>query len=251
MDNYFFALDKMTIDEVEVWRLLCRHCDYKTNITRYTVQQLVINSDKRLLLTTQKVRTMLKRFEKQGYIEFLTSGTKGTDSTLKLTIKQQLFNNDITNKSEYLQGVYDSPNNNITSNQQRSNNTIKEKEKEKENKKEKVSNLDKMINAYTQNNLVVEAIRDFIKMRKSIKKPLTDRALNGILNKLDSMGNNDLEKVQLLEQSIENCWISIYELKNKKTPFAEGALKNKSYNQSICQDKENNSYKNKFKGEFL
>ena len=84
----------------------------------YTINQLVINSDKRLNLTTQKVRTILKKFEKEGYIQLLTSGSKGKESTLKLTIKQQLFNNNTTNKNEELQQVEDikqqQSNNNVT-----------------------------------------------------------------------------------------------------------------------------------------
>lgn len=244
IDNYFTALDKMRIDEIEVWRLLCRRSNYKTNIAGYTIQQLVVDADSRLLLTTSKVRTMLKKFEKEGWIVFLTNGTKGTESTLKLTIKQQLFSNDLANKSECLQGAEESIDNDLANNSQITRNTIKEKEKEKEIKKEKVTNLDKIINAYTQNILVVEAIKDFIKMRKSIKKPLTDRALKGILNKLDSMGKDDLEKIELLEQSIENCWASIYELKNKKATTGIVGSKNNSYNGSICKTSTNNSRKN-------
>ena len=130
MKKYFIALDEMTLEEIDIWRLLCRYSNYDTDIAGYTINQLVINSDKRLNLTTQKVRTILKKFEKQGYIEFLSSGSKGKESTLKLTIKQQLFNNNTTNKTEQLQQVEDLGNNNLTTNQQQSNNTTKKKEKD-------------------------------------------------------------------------------------------------------------------------
>ena len=103
--------------------------------------------------------------------------------------------------------------------------------KEKENKK---SNIDKIIEAYTQNDLLVEAIRDFIKMRSTIKKPLTDRALKGILNKLDTFAVNDLDKVEILENSIMNCWQSVFELKNKKAPVGAGTQKNNLVNPNIC-----------------
>lgn len=104
--------------------------------------------------------------------------------------------------------------------------------KEKESKK---TNIDKIIEAYTKNDLLVEAIRDFIKMRSTIKKPLTDRALKGILNKLDTFAANDLDKVEILENSIMNCWQGVFELKNKKTPTAIGAEnKNIDVNSNIC-----------------
>ena len=118
MEKYFIGLDVMTLDELEIWRLLCRYSDYQTNIAGYTINQLVVGTDKRLNLTTQKVRTILKKFEREGYVKFLTSGSKGKESTLLLTIKQQLFNNNVTNKSEQLQGVDKLPNNNITTKQQ-------------------------------------------------------------------------------------------------------------------------------------
>ena len=105
--------------------------------------------------------------------------------------------------------------------------------KEKENKK---SNIDKIIEAYTKNDLLVEAIRDFIKMRSTIKKPLTDRALKGILNKLDAFAVNDLDKVEILENSIMNCWQGVFELKNKKVPTRVDT-KNNLVNPSICNSR--------------
>ena len=107
-------------------------------------------------------------------------------------------------------------------------NTNNKKEKEK-------TNIDKIINTYTENNSLVEAIKDFIKMRKTIKKPITDRGLKMILNKLDQYGNDDLEKIEILENSIMNCWQGVFELKNKKVPTAIGTQnKNNNVNPSIC-----------------
>lgn len=111
-------------------------------------------------------------------------------------------------------------------------NTNNKKEKEKEKKK---TNLDEIIEAYTENDSLKETIKDFIKMRKTIKKPITDRGLKGILNKLNQYGENDLEKIEILENSIMNCWQGVFELKNKKVPTAIGTQnKNNNYNSSIC-----------------
>ena len=116
----------MNIYEREILILLYRYSNFNTNIAGYTVGQLVASSDKVLGLTTQKVRTILKNLEKKGYIEFLTSGSKGKESTLKITIKQQLFNNNVTNKSEQLQQVEGGK-------QQQSNNNVTTLSKKKEN----------------------------------------------------------------------------------------------------------------------
>ena len=112
--------------------------------------------------------------------------------------------------------------------------------KEKENNK---SNIDKIIEAYTKNDLLVEAIRDFIKMRSTIKKPLTDRALKGILNKLDTFAANDLDKVEILENSIMNCWQGVFELKNKKVPTKVDTKNNNLVNPSICNSRRKYSQK--------
>ena len=121
-------------------------------------------------------------------------------------------------------------------------NTNNKKEKEK-------TNIDKIINAYTENNSLVEAIKDFIKMRKTIKKPITDRGLKMILNKLDQYGNDDLEKIEILENSIMNCWQGVFELKNKKEPIAVGSEnKNNNVNPSICKQVNKYTQETKVRG---
>ena len=238
--KYFIALDEMTLDEIQVYKLLCKYSNYGTNVAGYTIKQIVDSCDNRLNLTTQKVRTILKKFEKEGYIQFLTSGSKGKESTLKLTLKDVLFsqqqsNNNITNKSEELQGFEGS-------NQQQSNNkvTTLQRNKENNNKKEKETNLNEIIKTYTDNKDLKETIQDFIKMRKAIKKPVTDRALKTILNKLDKFADTDKGKILILEKSIENSWQTVYEIK-EKAPVIAGAKKNYNYNPSICNSSNNNS----------
>lgn len=85
-----------------------------------------------------------------------------------------------------------------------------------DNKKEKTSKLalDDLTFKYTSNPDLSKAIKDFVDMRKSIKKPLTERALNILFTKLDTLsGGNDSNKIKILENSILNCWQGIFELK--------------------------------------
>ena len=112
----------------------------------------------------------------------------------------------------------------------------------KNNKKEKgkkKTNLDEIIEAYTENDSLKETIKDFIKMRKAIKKPITDKGLKLTLNKLDKYGENDLEKIEMLENSIMNCWQGVFGIKNKKEPIAVGPNENKNIkvNPSICNNR--------------
>ena len=91
-----------------------------------------------------------------------------------------------------------------------------DKDKEKNVKKEKPnkSALDDLIFKYTSNPDLNKAIKDFVDMRKRIKKPLTERALDILFVKLDTLsGGNDSNKIKILENSILNCWQGIFELK--------------------------------------
>ena len=85
-----------------------------------------------------------------------------------------------------------------------------------ENKKENGTSIDKIINSYTQNEGLRNTLKEFLKMRKSIKKPMTDRAMTLLINKLDKLGANDNEKIEILNQSIFNSWQGEFELKNKE-----------------------------------
>lgn len=85
-----------------------------------------------------------------------------------------------------------------------------------ENKKEKETSIDKIINSYTKNLHLRNTLKEFLKMRKSIKKPMTDKAMKLLINKLDKLGSNDNEKIEILNQSIFNSWQGVFELKNKE-----------------------------------
>ena len=61
-----------------------------------------------------------------------------------------------------------------------------------------------------------EALNDFIKMRKEIKKPLTERALKIVLNKLDGLAADPHTQSLILLQSVEHCWQTVYALKKEE-----------------------------------
>lgn len=87
--------------------------------------------------------------------------------------------------------------------------------KDKE-KKERKTSFDDAIDKYTSNDELKSAIVEFIKMRKLIKAPMTDRALKGIFNELDKLGHNDKEKIAILEQSIVRSWRGVFAISKPK-----------------------------------
>lgn len=93
-----------------------------------------------------------------------------------------------------------------------------EKELEKDtdlHNKKKETNFDIMIKEFTENEELKTTIYDFIKMRKTIKKPLTDKALQLIFNKLNKISVNEEKQIEVLNQSILNSWQGVFDIKEE------------------------------------
>jgi len=60
-------------------------------------------------------------------------------------------------------------------------------------------------------------VLEYIKMRKFIKKPMTDHALELALNNLDKLTSTEDEQIAILEQSISNSWQGLFPLKKTET----------------------------------
>lgn len=58
-----------------------------------------------------------------------------------------------------------------------------------------------------------DAIHDFIEFRKGIKKPMTDKAIELLIKKLNGITSNLDEQIEILNQSIVNGWQGIFPLK--------------------------------------
>lgn len=91
------------------------------------------------------------------------------------------------------------------------NNILKERKKE-----EKKDSYDAIIESYEFGDDVKSSIYEFIKMRKLIKKPLTDYALRLLLDKLIKISKNESEMVEILNNSIERNWQGIFPLKTEQ-----------------------------------
>ena len=90
----------------------------------------------------------------------------------------------------------------------------KEKEKVKEKDKEKIKEKEKDNNHPSDE--FDEALNEFIKMRKQIKKPITEKWIELVKDKLNKMypNNKDLW-IKCLYKSIENSWQWVFELKQE------------------------------------
>lgn len=63
---------------------------------------------------------------------------------------------------------------------------------------------------------VKKALHDFSEMRTRMRSPMTDRAKELLLSKLNELsGGDEFMKIHLLEQSIERGWRTVFPLKNE------------------------------------
>ena len=88
--------------------------------------------------------------------------------------------------------------------------TDKEEDKDKEKKKKKE------IKTYSDDADLNRSILAFMEFRKSIKKPMTDHAVDLLISKLNGMTSYIPEQIEIINQSIVNGWQGVFPLKNEQ-----------------------------------
>ena len=82
-------------------------------------------------------------------------------------------------------------------------------------KKSAKADLDGMIDSFTENEELKDALKAFLDMRKSIKRPIqTEYAFKLALNKLKQLSDRDSERIEIVNQSVEHNWQTFYALQN-------------------------------------
>ena len=85
----------------------------------------------------------------------------------------------------------------------------------KKKKKSAKADLNGMIDSFTENEELREALKAFLDMRKSIKKPIqTEYAFKLALNKINKLSDRDSERIEIVNQSVEHNWQTFYALQN-------------------------------------
>lgn len=94
-----------------------------------------------------------------------------------------------------------------------------DEESNKEIKKEGNKEINKY---YPADELLDAAFKDYVSMRKQIKKPMSDKAIELAMKKLNDLsgGNNDTA-IAILNQSIMNSWQGLFPLNQKKKTFED------------------------------
>ena len=166
-------------------------------------------------LTEKQVRTALSMLEKEGVIKTGNYNKVAFDRTKWYTItktgnsilhKGQM---EITNKENGTDcEVKAIPDNNTKYEKDRKKGTV--------GKKPEIESYNQILQKVKDKDLK-HTFLEFIKMRKLIKKPLTNKGLECIISRVENLssGRNDLA-IKILQQSIRNSYPDVYELKKDK-----------------------------------
>ena len=163
-------------------------------------------------MTQRQIQNALKRLKEKGIIKTGNYNKSSYDRTLWYAFTElgksimQKCKMENTNLSNGLhKNVTPIPDINTDN-----NTNINNKEERK-----KETNYDKIINSMVEDEEVKNSIYEFIKMRKLIKKPMTDRALTMLINKLEKLSSDKDIQIKILEQSILKNWTDIYPYKEE------------------------------------
>ena len=172
-------------------------CDF-TGATKPTIDKALaeLQAMDLIIKTSKKINDVIHN-EYQANLEALRDFTTSKETlppskeTLQGGSKETLpYNKDINNKED--------------------NKSIKEEEKVKKEK-----SLDEVIEA--QPLSIQQPLREFVKMRKAIKKPITTHGLELAVKKLHELAKTESEAVAVIEQSVMNSWQGFFALKKGRS----------------------------------
>lgn len=164
--------------------------------------------------TTQKVETVVKQYNLFQFTDdefFFSISLMDRMEYLEISRQQRV---EAGKKSAEKRRLLQISNDRSTAVQREKNDrsTSKVKEsKEKESKEKEIKD-----NNILEVDLFTQALNEFKKMRKLIKKPMTEMAVNLIVAKLNKLTANESEQILILNQSIANSWQGVFPLKEDK-----------------------------------
>lgn len=184
-------------------------------------------------LSRQGVNKARNSLKQSGLIDFKSSGTKAT--MYKLTRMSKSVQDSIQDSvqveddsdhtmSNSLQaglqsGVQSSIQSGLQSSVQSSSTLIRQEEnrrdKTKKESKKREKSYDEILDRLVEDENLKAAYLEFIKMRKLIKKPMTNKALEMLIRKVDKLEPESIErKIELLDNAVLHNWQSVYPLKD-------------------------------------
>lgn len=101
------------------------------------------------------------------------------------------------------------------------------KQNTKRIKEEEARTIDDII--AEQKEELQEPLREYVKMRKAIKKPITTHGLELALKRLSELTDDTDKAVKIINQSVMNSWQGLFELKSENKTNAAFGFQSRNY----------------------
>ena len=161
-------------------------------------------------LSVMSVRTSLKRLKSTGE---LTHQSTSDYSVINLVNWAQYQSDDDDDNTE----DNTLPNKQVTSYQQASNKQVTTNKNEKNEKNDKnIKNIGVFDKFAEDNQALLKALNDYSVMRSKVKKPLTDRAKELLVDKLVKMQKDGEDIIECINNSTFNSWLGVFPIKTKE-----------------------------------
>ena len=189
--------------------------------------------------TYDSIRYALSKLEKDGYIVTGNYNTMPMDKTKWYALTEKTYS--LLENSQMDLGFFPDGISNTT----KAIPDNKPDNKKNVRKNDPEETFEDIINSLVENQEIRNVLVEFIKMRKLIKKPLTNRALKNIISKLKKLAGEDaVLAMAILDQSITNGWQDIYQLKedygSKQNKKRKSTAISKPYNGETVKDEQGN-----------
>ena len=160
-------------------------------------------------LSAYEIRTATNLLQKEG---LLTVELKGIPAkNYYKVVENKLLKIFTTGSENFAQLDVENFDNNTSIN----TNIINTKKTEKKNNNKRATACESTVESIIemQDERLQEPLRNFVEMRKAIKRPITARGLELAVKKLQQMTSNIAEQVDIVNQSTMNSWQGFFPLK--------------------------------------
>ena len=187
---------------------------YLTKEIPYTDEMLATQFNKPI----STARLALKTFEQFGMIEVVDNilcisnweKYQNVDRLTEIREYNRLAKQKSRAKQKALAAVND-----MSRTSQPCHDTDIDKDEDKEKDKKKTKEQKKEPKIFSDDPELNQAILSFIDFRKSIKKPMTDHAVDLLIKKLNEMSPSIEDQIEIINQSIMNGWQGVFPLKDQ------------------------------------
>lgn len=215
--NDYLLINKLSTGEIALWYALM-HINNKTGwLKEFTVSNLVIQQ--LTSLSRAGLDNARNKLKQRGLIDYKPGRSNRAGKYKMFSLVCNIIDTvedtagDTVEDKDKTQQETDTSHSSSTLYKQK----LKQKEeRKKDGQNNSSSTYQKIIDNFTQDEKVKEAIWGYIQMRISKRAKPTDRALELIFKKLALMSAGDIQmQISILNQSVMNNWTDIYPLKDK------------------------------------